>query len=230
MKATLKRTINVKETEEIINAIVKTVISDYKGVIGRDPEEEDQEQEWDWNLLYNSNGPIVFSSEDYYVWVRMDMDLEGVKMYSYTSGGHYHSITFGWKGEIVVEHEGARSSVPGALVVALPEEWFKFNHIAGWEVIEYETSEPGWAKVVGLLQGQIGNGPSNAREELEMRLKKKLNSLKEKFEAIGKTIPEGLSASTDGFYYREGVKYKEFKYKFSPVEYRRAAVMGIKLD
>jgi hypothetical protein len=150
------------------------------------------------------------------------------------SGQHTLSINVA-TGELVVTHDGRRRSFPGNAQALLPDFWWELNRAEDWTLVEYRSSQPGWAAVAGFLSGKKGSGPENLEEWESFQAKKALSKLRTKAEAAHRRLPDTLTAQWD--YQSQKPQYletigqlmTEYKVSWTGLEYRRAAANGVAL-
>lgn len=124
-----------------------------------------------------------------------------------TSGGTYIAIAIkitDEKGYMSVAHEGARSSQPTMIWELMPESFYKFRDIKGWDLATYKTSEKDWSPVCGILLGKYWEGcPETAREADWIDSQKQEQELERKLLKAG--IKKDIHYSTeDGCFYEIG--------------------------
>ena len=150
------------------------------------------------------------------------------------SGWHTLSINVA-TGRLVVTHDGRRRSFPGNAQALLPEMWWDLNLAEDWELVDYQSSQPGWAAVAGFLRGKHGNGPENLEEWEHLQANKAMAMLRVKAEAAHRQLPKDITAQWDymkerpQFLHTVGQLMKEYKINWTGIEYRRAAANGIDL-
>jgi hypothetical protein len=142
------------------------------------------------------------------------------------SGSHTLEINTE-NGELVTTHDGARRSYPGNGFAMLPPLWWELNKIKDWKLVSYKTSEPNWAAVAGLLEGQIGDGPTCQIEADDIEAEKILTSMRRKCNAAGFPMP--IEVYYDLYSKEFRVSGIPWKPEFTGVHYRRAAANGVRL-
>ena len=110
---------------------------------------------------------IEYCPDHYGASVSARWDGRVLEVETTTCGGHRHELVVNSEeGNIIVSHEGARSSFPGTLLDILPGSWFGINQAHNWRLVgKVETTEPAWAVPIGLLAGKFGEGPTCLAEE-----------------------------------------------------------------
>ena len=156
-----------------------------------------------------------------------ERDVCRVEMHA---GSGVHILAVNVKnGQLVVMHAGARKSFPGNGFDMLPKIWFEeLNRIENWLLVGYETSEPEWAAVAGLLKGKVGQGPANAEEADQMAADWALSLLKKKAEAAGRELPP-LSRDIAAGKWFNTENGQDYLVRWTGVEYRRASANGVEL-
>ena len=154
-----------------------------------------------------------------------------------TSGGNYHELEIDLRtGLLTASHDGARRSSCGLIGDFLPESFWNENQ-EGWKLVDYKTSEPTWSATIALLRQKFGDGPTTLEEADHMKAKAELERIKDLCRQIGKELPSNMCAG-----YNSGkIEFYEEKQegffrtlsplllRFSAVDYRRAAAVGVKL-
>lgn len=146
-----------------------------------------------------------------------------------TSGGHYHSLTICYDGTLTVEHHGARSSYPSMIFNLIPKEFSTYARIQEWTLVEYETSEPEWSPVAGLLWGDpyYSNCPCNAEEADAFETWERVSYMQEKLSRAG--IKKILTWDISEQCYLEVREHTLVPLSFTRIEYRRLSACGIEI-
>jgi hypothetical protein len=144
------------------------------------------------------------------------------------AGCGQHSLTINTEtGQLIVTHDGARKSYPGNGFYMLPSLWWELNKIESWSLISYETSMPAWAAVAGLLDGQVGDGPTCQIEADDIEAEKILTSMRRRCNAAGFPMP--IEVYYDLYNKEFRISGLPWKPNFLGIHYRKASANGVML-
>jgi hypothetical protein len=190
--------------------------------------------------INHEKGEVVYSPDHTGATVSLMFKPDFLLVEGRTCGGNHHWLEINLKdGTLIVSHDGARRSTCGLIGDFLPQSFWD-NNSEGWKLVKYETSESTWSATIALLRQKFGDGPTTLEEADQRKAMFHLERIKDICRQIGKDLPDNLYAGVDdgkieiyqekeeeGFFTRQLHKYK---LEFTPIDRRRAAAVGVKLE